>query len=67
MSVAAAPAGPAAGAGPLDHPAARVLIRRHRLRWWTRNQLEELLLESGAARVRLSGDNDEFVAIAEAP
>ena len=34
MSVAAAPAGPAAGAGPLDHPAARVLIRRHRLRWW---------------------------------
>lgn len=42
-------------------------MRRHRLRWWTRNQLEELLLESGAARVRFLGDDDEFVAIAEAP
>jgi SAM-dependent methyltransferase len=42
-------------------------IRRHRLRWWTRNQLEELLLESGAARVRYMGSDDEFVAIADAP
>lgn len=42
-------------------------MRRHRLRWWTQNQLEELLLECGAARVRCAGDEDEFVAIADAP
>ncbi len=33
MNVAASPARPAV-ATPLDHPAARVLIGRHRLRWW---------------------------------
>jgi hypothetical protein len=42
-------------------------MRRHRLRWWTQNQLQELLLESGAARVRCLGENDEFLAIAHAP
>ena len=39
-------------------------MRRHRLRWWTRNQLEELLLESGAATARTAGTDDEFTAIA---
>ena len=34
MSDAAIPATPAAAAAWLDHPAARELARRHRLRWW---------------------------------
>jgi SAM-dependent methyltransferase len=42
-------------------------MRRHRLRWWTQNQLQELLLESGAAHVRCVGSDDEFVAIGDAP
>jgi SAM-dependent methyltransferase len=41
-------------------------MRRHRLRWWTQNQLQELLLESGAAHVRCVGSDDEFIAIADA-
>jgi SAM-dependent methyltransferase len=42
-------------------------IRRHRMRWWTGNQLEELLLECGATRVKRLGTDDEFMVIAEAP
>jgi SAM-dependent methyltransferase len=42
-------------------------MRRHRLRWWTGDQLETLLLESGAARVKRVGTEDEFMAIADAP
>lgn len=34
MSIEAVSAGPAAALGLADHPAARVLIGRHRLRWW---------------------------------
>ncbi|MDQ1449455.1 MAG: hypothetical protein QOC79_2426, partial [Actinomycetota bacterium] len=42
-------------------------MRRHRLRWWTGEQLEQLLVESGAARVRRHGTADEFIAVATAP
>ncbi len=42
-------------------------MRRHRLRWWTGNQLEELLLECGAARVHHLGEPDEFMLVADAP
>ena len=42
-------------------------MRRHRLRWWTPNQLQELLLESGASAVRCLGTDDEFMAIGDAP
>ena len=42
-------------------------MRRHRLRWWTQNQLQELLLESGAAHVRCAGADDEFMAVGDAP
>ncbi len=42
-------------------------MRRHRLRWWTGEQMEQLLLESGAARVRRFGTDDEFIAVATAP
>ena len=34
MSRKAVPAAPATAAGRTDHPAARVLIGRHRVRWW---------------------------------
>jgi branched-chain amino acid transport system permease protein len=34
VSTGAASAGPVASIGRSDHPAARVLIRRHHLRWW---------------------------------
>jgi branched-chain amino acid transport system permease protein len=34
IALAASVAAPAAGGAPLEHPAARVLVRRHRLRWW---------------------------------
>ncbi len=34
MSVAASPAGQAAAGPRTDNPAARMLMRRHRLRWW---------------------------------
>jgi branched-chain amino acid transport system permease protein len=34
VTVAVSPAGPATANALLDHPAARVLTRRHRLRWW---------------------------------
>ena len=41
-------------------------MRRHRLRWWTADQLEAMLLECGATRVRKLGTDDEFIAIADA-
>ena len=41
-------------------------IRRHRLRWWTAGQLEEMLRDCGAAEVRVLGTDDEFVAVASA-
>jgi SAM-dependent methyltransferase len=42
-------------------------MRRHRLRWWTGEQMERLLIESGAARVRRYGTDDEFIAVGRAP
>lgn len=42
-------------------------MRRHRLRWWTGEQMERLLIESGAARVRRFGTDDEFIAVGRAP
>ena len=41
-------------------------MRRHRLRWWTADQLEALLLASGAVRVERRGTDDDFMVIAEA-
>jgi hypothetical protein len=38
-------------------------VRRMRLRWWNRAQLDALLRECGATHVDLVGDDDEFVAI----
>jgi hypothetical protein len=43
------------------------VLRRHRLRWWTQNQLQKLLLESGAEHVRCVGTDDDFMAIGDAP
>lgn len=42
-------------------------MRRHRLRWWTGEQMESLLIESGAARVRRFGTDDAFFVVATAP
>ena len=42
-------------------------LRRHRLRWWTAEQLEAELLECGATSVRRLGTDDEFMVIASAP
>ncbi len=42
-------------------------MRRHRLRWWTAEQMEALLLESGATNVRRFGTDDEFIVVATAP
>jgi hypothetical protein len=42
-------------------------MRRHRLRWWTADQMEHMLVESGAARVRRYGTDDEFIVVATAP
>jgi SAM-dependent methyltransferase len=42
-------------------------MRRHRLRWWTGEQMERLLLDSGGAKVRRFGTDDEFIAVAIAP
>ena len=42
-------------------------MRRHRLRWWTADQMEQMLVESGAARVRRYGTDDEFIVVATAP
>jgi SAM-dependent methyltransferase len=42
---------------------ATTFMRRARLRWWTADQLEALLLECGAARVRRLGTDDEFIAV----
>jgi len=39
-------------------------IRRMCLRWWTGEQLEALLRECGATRVKLLGRDDEYLAIA---
>jgi len=39
-------------------------VRRHRLRWWTADQLDAALHDSGAARVRMLGTVDQFVAVA---
>jgi hypothetical protein len=41
-------------------------VRRHRLRWWTADQLEAMLRDSGATRVRVLGTADEFIAVASA-
>jgi SAM-dependent methyltransferase len=39
-------------------------VRRMCLRWWTGGQLEALLRECGATRVKLLGGEDEYLAIA---
>jgi len=43
------------------------LMRRHEIRWWTRDQLEELLRDSGLEQVRCHGSETEFVAVGRAP
>ena len=40
-------------------------MRRHRLRWWTAEQMEQMLVESGAARVRRYGTDDEFIVVGD--
>ena len=42
-------------------------LRRHRLRWWTGEQLERALLECGATHIRRLGTDDEFIVIGTAP
>jgi SAM-dependent methyltransferase len=42
-------------------------MRRHRLRWWTSEQMEALLMQSGAKEVRRLGSDDQFIAVATAP
>jgi hypothetical protein len=42
-------------------------LRRHRLRWWTGEQLERAFLESGATHVRRLGTDDEFIVVGSAP
>jgi len=42
-------------------------VRRHRLRWWTADQLDAALRDNGAAHVRMFGTADQFVAVASAP
>ncbi len=42
-------------------------LRRHRMRWWTGEQLEQALVESGATAVRRFGTDDEFIVVATAP
>jgi len=39
------------------------LLRRMCLRWWSANQMQALLEECGATRVRKIGSDDEYVAI----
>ena len=58
---------PARGLGRATGELVTTFMRRHRLRWWTGDQLEALLLESGAARVRALGTDDEFIVVADAP
>jgi SAM-dependent methyltransferase len=41
-------------------------MRRHRLRWWTGEQLDGMLADAGAVRVRRFGTDDEFIAVADA-
>jgi len=36
-------------------------LRRHKLRWWTRSQLEEMLRAAGLVDVHSTGDEHEFV------
>jgi SAM-dependent methyltransferase len=43
------------------------LMRRHEIRWWTREQLEEMLRDSGLADVRSLGTASEFVTLGRAP
>jgi SAM-dependent methyltransferase len=42
-------------------------LRRHRLRWWTGEQLERALLDCGATQVRRFGSEDEFLVVGRAP
>ncbi len=41
-------------------------VRRMCLRWWTGYQLESLMRDCGATRVRMIGTDDEYVAIGSA-
>lgn len=36
-------------------------VRRHRLRWWTPEQLESMLYDCGCVDVRSHGDSDAFI------
>jgi hypothetical protein len=42
-------------------------IRRNRLRWWTQEQLEELLRECGYTGAHSYGSADQFITVAHAP
>jgi SAM-dependent methyltransferase len=42
-------------------------VRRHRLRWWTRDQLEAALRAVGLVDVVTLGDDDGFLALGTAP
>jgi hypothetical protein len=42
-------------------------MRRHTLRWWTREQFTEMLEECGYADVRTYGQDDGFFAVGHAP
>ena len=41
-------------------------MRRHRLRWWTREQLEAMLATCGYVGVRSHGEADGFITVAHA-
>lgn len=43
------------------------LMRRHEIRWWTRQQLETMLRDSGLTEVRSLGTETEFVTLGRAP
>ncbi len=43
------------------------LMRRHEIRWWTRDQLETMLRETGFTAVNSLGTENEFVTVGRAP
>lgn len=43
------------------------LMRRHEIRWWTRDQLETMLRETGFTAVKSLGTENEFVTVGRAP
>jgi SAM-dependent methyltransferase len=43
------------------------VMRRHRLRWWTPEQLAALMRDAGATAVETMGDDSAFLAVAHGP